>query len=248
MTAASSVPRIGARVVRLATVDSTQRIAFDLAADGAPDGTVVVADEQRAGRGRRGRVWRAAPGEGLLLSILLRPRLAPHLWPTLSLTAAVAVAEALDGAAALAVRLKWPNDVMSRGRKLAGILLESRPSTEPVVVVGIGLNVGQREFPADLAGLATSVAIETGRPADRDRLLGALLGSFEAWQARLEREGFAPVRERWLALTDTLGRRVTADAVTGEALDLDDDGALVVRADGRLHRVVAGEVADAPRP
>lgn len=245
---ATSVPGVGASVVRLATVDSTQRVAFDLAADGAPDGTVVVADEQRGGRGRRGRVWHAAPGEGLLVSILLRPRLAPLAWPTLSLAAAVAVAEALDAAAGLAVRLKWPNDVMARGRKLAGILLESRPSPAPVVVVGIGLNVAQRDFPPELADRATSVAIETGRAADREALLGAVVASFGSWRRRAEREGFAPVRERWLALTDTVGRRVTADGITGEAVDLDGDGALLVRADGRLRRVVSGEVADAPRP
>lgn len=243
MKAVSSAPRTGLRVVRLAVVDSTQQVAFRLAADGAPDGTAVVADEQRAGRGRRGRVWHAAPSEALLVSILLHPRMPPAMWPTLSLAAGVAVAEAVERTAVLAVRLKWPNDVVVRGRKLAGILLESHVTAEPVLVAGIGVNVAQRSFPPELADRATSLALETGRTIDREALLQALLASFDAWRDRLERDGFAPVRARWLELTDTLGRRVSVDGVTGQAVDLDADGALLVREAGGLRRVVAGEVS-----
>jgi BirA family biotin operon repressor/biotin-[acetyl-CoA-carboxylase] ligase len=235
------------RVVRLESVDSTQASAFDLAADGAEDRTVVVADYQAAGRGRRGRTWEASPGQGLLATILVRPRLAHAQWPAYSLATAVAVAEALARSAALAARLKWPNDVLIRGRKIAGILLESRiaaGSTTAAVAIGIGVNLGQRAFPAALAARATSVAIEAGRVVSRDAMLATLLDAFDEWRARLEGEGMAAVRARWLALADTIGRRVSIDGVSGVAVDLDPDGALVLADGPRRHRVVAGEVAE----
>jgi BirA family biotin operon repressor/biotin-[acetyl-CoA-carboxylase] ligase len=235
------------RLVHLERVDSTQTTAFALAADGAEDRTVVVADYQASGRGRRGRTWEASPGQSLLCTILVRPRLAMAQWPAYSLVAAVAVAETLARTAALAARLKWPNDVLIAGRKIAGILLESRVVGEvptAVVGVGIGINLAQRAFPAALAARATSVAIETGRTLARDTMLAALLEAFDAWRARLEGEGMAPVRARWLALADTIGRRVSIDGVSGVAVDLDPDGALVLEGAGRRHRVMAGEVLE----
>lgn len=233
------------RVVHVKRVDSTQTTAFALAADGARDGTVVVAEYQASGRGRRGRTWEAAPGQSLLGTILVRPRLPAAQWPAYSLVAAVAVAETLARTAALAARLKWPNDVLIAGRKIAGILLESRTlgdSAPAVVAVGIGINLAQRAFPAALAARATSVAIEAGRVIPRDTMLSALLEAFDDWRGRLESEGMSPVRARWLALADTIGRRVSVDGVTGVAVDLDLDGALVLEGAGGRHRVVAGEV------
>jgi BirA family biotin operon repressor/biotin-[acetyl-CoA-carboxylase] ligase len=228
-------------VVRLARADSTQGVAFDLAAQGAADRTVVVADYQAAGRGRRGHGWDAPPGTSLLCTILVRPRVAPERWSVYSLASAVAVAEALAAATGIEARLKWPNDVLVRGRKIAGILLESRlPSL--VIAVGIGINLAQRAFPAGLAARATSVMLETERPVERDAMLHALLEAFDAWRARLEADGPAPVRERWLALAETIGRRVSVDGVTGVAVDLDEDGALVLEDGPNRHRVVAGEV------
>src|SRR4030095_8392829 len=162
-------------IVRLDQVDSTQTVAFALAERGAADRTVVIADQQAAGRGRRGRIWQAPPRTSLLASILVRSRLPQALLATLSPTTAVATAEALRRVAPLSPRLKWPNDVLVGGRKIAGILLESRSvaSSQPVLVIGVGVNLGQREFPPELAGRATSVALETGVPVDRDTLLGA---------------------------------------------------------------------------
>jgi len=240
MTAPASTE---AAIVRLATVDSTQSVAFALAERGAADRTVVVADEQSAGRGRRGRTWRAPAGTSLLASILVRSRLPRPLLATLSPTAAVATAEALRRVAPVMARVKWPNDVLVDGKKIAGILLESRVgAAAPVTILGIGVNLGQREFPPELAGIATSVALETGRSVDRDAMLAVLLEEFDAWRARLEGEGFARVRERWRALSDTLGRRVTVDAVTGVAQDLDHDGALLIDVGGTVQRVIAGEI------
>ena len=235
------------RVVYLERVDSTQASAFALAAAGAEDRTVVVADYQAAGRGRRGRTWESAPGQSLLSTIVVHPRLAPAQWPAYSLVTAVAVAETLARTVALAARLKWPNDVLIGGRKIAGILLESRivgDAATAAIAIGVGVNLAQRAFPAGLAARATSVAIEAGRVVARDTVLTALLEAFDGWRARLEGEGMAPVRARWLALADTIGRRVSIDGVSGVAVDLDPDGALVLEGGGRRHRVVAGEVSE----
>jgi BirA family biotin operon repressor/biotin-[acetyl-CoA-carboxylase] ligase len=232
-------------------VDSTQTIAFALAERGAADRTVVVADSQRAGRGRHGRPWHDEPGASLLCSILIRPRLPRPQWPLLSLVAGVAVARALRRETGIDARLKWPNDVVVDGRKLAGILLESRFTAAPAVVIGIGINVGQREFPLELAASATSVRLVAGRSVDREAILAAVLEELDAWRDRLEQEGFAPVREAWKAMSATLGGAVRADGVTGRAVDLDADGALVIDDGGQRHRVVAGELieeaAGAPR-
>ena len=241
-------------IVRLDTVDSTQTVAFALAERGAADRTVVVADQQLAGRGRRGRTWRAPAGTSLLASILVRPRLAQSLLPTLSLTTAVATAEALRRVTGVDARLKWPNDIIVAGRKIAGILLESRlrgaesgaanqAGAAVVTVIGVGINLGQHEFSAELAASATSVALETGRAPGREVVLAGLLEEFDAWRARLEGEGFGPVREAWRRLSDTLGRRVTVDAVTGVAADIDADGALLIDVGGSVTRVVAGAVS-----
>jgi len=235
-----------APVVHLVSVDSTQRVAFALAAQGTPDGTVVIADVQDAGRGRRGRTWMAEPGESLLASIVCRPRLSPAAWPLLSLATAVAVAETL-AELGVSPRVKWPNDVLARERKIAGILLESRIESEPVVAVGIGINVHQRAFPPDLGDRATSVWRETGRAPAVPVVLESLVVCFGAWRARLEGEGFTPVRERWRALSATLGAHVSVDGTNGVARDLDDDGALLVEDAGGLKRIVAGEVEHAAR-
>jgi BirA family biotin operon repressor/biotin-[acetyl-CoA-carboxylase] ligase len=182
------------------------------------------------------------------MSIVLRPRLDPARLAGLSLAAGVAVAEALTRAAGVTPRLKWPNDILVGGRKVGGILLESRMSGPPerggvTAILGIGLNLSQRLFPVELISRATSVWMATGRPVDRDALLTAVLEAVGEWRRRLEDRGFAPVRERWRALADTLGRTVTVDGVSGVAVDIDVDGALLVTdADGRRQRIVAGDV------
>jgi BirA family biotin operon repressor/biotin-[acetyl-CoA-carboxylase] ligase len=174
----------------------------------------------------------------------MRPRLEPARLPGLSLAAAVAVADALTRTAGVTPRLKWPNDVLVGGRKLAGILLETRLSGDrATTILGIGVNLSQRVFPDELGARATSVWLVSGRLVDRDSLLAALLDALGEWRRRLERQGFAPIRTRWRALADTLGRAVTVDGISGVAVDVDADGALVVAdADGRRRRVVAGEV------
>lgn len=243
MTDPSAVPA----VIRLGTVDSTQNVAWGLVDENIADGTVVTAQSQRDGRGRRGRHWHDEPGASLAASVILRPRLAVAALGGLSFAAALAVAEALESEAGLAPRLKWPNDVLVDRRKIAGILLESRATPTPVVVVGLGINLTQRDFPATIADRATSVALAGGRPVAADTLLDAVVRALDAWRRRLEGEGFEPLRQRWRALADTLGRHVSIDGVEALAVDLDVDGALLVEREGAVHRVVAGEVTEGVR-
>jgi BirA family biotin operon repressor/biotin-[acetyl-CoA-carboxylase] ligase len=230
-------------IVRVGRVDSTQAIAFGLAAQGAADRTVVVAESQAAGRGRRGRVWVDEPGASLLLSVIVRPRLPPARLPLLSLAAGVAVAGTLAEATGLNPRLKWPNDVLVDGAKIAGILLESRLGAAPLVVLGIGINLTQTQFPSPLAMRATSVALAGGRPVTAEALLPPLLEALDRQREALQRGALDAVLARWRALADTLGRTVSVDGVSGVAVDIDDDGALVVADGERRRRVVAGEVA-----
>jgi BirA family transcriptional regulator, biotin operon repressor / biotin---[acetyl-CoA-carboxylase] ligase len=234
-------------IVRLTTVDSTQRVAFELAEQGAADGTVVVADSQTAGRGRWGRTWRDTPGESLLMSVIVRPDLSVGDLPKLSFAAAVAVGEAIALTTGLTACLKWPNDVLVNGRKLAGILLESRIAAEPFMVAGIGINLRQRRFPDALAGIATSVDLESGRAVGPEELLEAVLHAFDHWRVTLESIGFAPLRARWLELADTIGREVTVGEHAGLAVDLAADGALVLQQTDGVRRVFAGEVTGSRR-
>lgn len=240
----------GRAAVTLGEVDSTQNRARALADAGAPEGTVVWAEHQTRGRGRLGRSWTDEPSSALLISIILRPGLPLSCLPQISLLAGVAVAEAVGEESGLPVTLAWPNDLLIRGRKVAGILAESVTSgAGPVVILGIGVNVNQTRFPEDLAGRATSLGLEGGRAFDRERLLKALLVRLEVWYRRWATEGFAPIREAWRRGSGTLGQRVTVEeGIGGIAVDLAEDGALLVRTDtGALVRRVAGELREGGR-
>ena len=234
-----SAATVASPIVRLPSVDSTQTYAATLAANGAPDGTAVVAETQTRGRGRRGRVWHDAPGSSLLLSVILRTSLPAARLPLLSLATGGAVAEALIAVAGVEARVKWPNDVHVRGRKIAGILLERRGDA---IVLGVGVNV-MRGLVPQLEAVATSIAREHGR-TDREALLSAVLSGVGRWRDRLERGGFAPVRARWTALATTPGRYVCVDGVAGVALGLDDDGALIIENAAGTTRVLAGDVVE----
>jgi BirA family biotin operon repressor/biotin-[acetyl-CoA-carboxylase] ligase len=246
VTARGPGGRIGHTIHRLGTVTSTQGEAAMLASAGAAEGTVVTARHQSAGRGRRGRSWVDTPGESLLMSIVLRPEISPARAPQLSLVAAVAVVDALR-AVGIAAAIRWPNDVMVEERKICGMLPEAVTTREGAlehVILGIGLNVNQREFVAPLHALATSARIETGRPHAVGDMLGAVLASLDEWYASFVEGGLVALRPAWLERTQSIGRRArAADGREGIAVDLDADGALLLRADGgETMRVVAGLV------
>jgi BirA family biotin operon repressor/biotin-[acetyl-CoA-carboxylase] ligase len=227
-------------------VDSTQTIARDLARAGAPEGTLVVAEHQRAGRGRAGRVWVDHPGENLLCSLVLRPGLAPARVPQLALMGAVAIAEAVEQTTGARAGIKWPNDLLLGRRKFCGVLAEAASDGETVAVaiLGIGVNVNQRRFPADLAARATSLALELGHAVDRSILLEAVLARLDYWYDAYVRCGFATVRPEWARRNVLAGQPIVSGGVAGVAIGIDEEGALLVRsAAGDTCRVVAGEVA-----
>jgi BirA family transcriptional regulator, biotin operon repressor / biotin---[acetyl-CoA-carboxylase] ligase len=235
----------------LGDVGSTQDELARLAAAGAPDGTVVTAEHQTGGRGRRGRSWSDAPGENVLVSILLRPPVSAAEAPALSLVGAVAVVDALAATAGIAAGIRWPNDILIEGRKLAGILAEgvTRPDGRlQHALLGIGLNVNQTAFPPTVRDLATSLRIVTGHAHDRAALLDGLLAALDRRYRQFLSDGFAAMRSDWRAHSVTLGRLVrTADGLDAEAVDVDDDGALVLRANGgAAMRLRAGEIVSAP--
>ncbi len=225
------------RVEHFAELDSTNRHVLDAARAGAADGLVAVADVQTAGRGRLDRTWQAPPGSSLLVSALVRT---PGDAGPVVMAAAVALAGAVDRVAGVPAMLKWPNDLVVGDRKLAGLLAERDGDA---LVVGAGCNVNWERFPDDLAGSATSCNLEAGHPVDRDELLVAFLDGFAAV---LEQGG--GVVDEYRARLATLGRRVRVEPVRGDpllgtAVDVTDDGALVVRDDaGTDHAVATADV------
>ena len=242
--------RGGWRDVRwLARVDSTQRVARDLARSGAAEGTAVVAEEQTAGRGRLGRAWHSPAGENLYCSVVLRPPRAPAEVPQVALVAGIAVAAAVEEAAGRRPAIKWPNDVLLDGKKVAGILTEMESEMERVhhVIAGIGVNLNTRRFPRELRTKASSLLLLTGRSIDRARFTAGLLAALEARYGRYLSVGFASVRTEWESYSCLTGTEVRVQGpggeVTGRVLGLDDDGALRLRGpDGGITRIVAGEV------
>ena len=245
--------RLGTRVVGRHVrwhdmLPSTNELAMRLAEIHVPEGTVVVAEEQTAGRGRRGRTW-VSPRGGIWLSVILRPRLPLAQLPLVGLAVAVAAARAIRVTTRLAARVKWPNDVLVDGAKVAGVLTEAGPDGEWIVVgVGINANVEPSELPQDLPQPALSLAGRLGAPVDRGELTRLLLREIDHAYGQLqEAAGAAHVVRSWREMADTLGRPVRVEgqgrALDGIAVDVDDLGALLVRtADGAVERVVAGEV------
>lgn len=239
---------IGASIHRFDVLDSTQSLLARWAREGAPEGTVVVAEHQTDGRGRRGGAWWDAPGESLLMSVLLRPAVVAGRAAQLSPVAAVAVSDALASAAGVTARIRWPNDVLVDARKICGILPDAVCGADgrvEHVVLGIGINIGQRAFPPELAGQATSLRLVAGRAPDRAQVEAAVLAALEARYTAWLSGGFAALREVWRARSSTLGARVALpDGGHGVAVDIGEDGALLVDAGGEeLRRVVAGPVA-----
>jgi len=190
---------IGREEHRVEEIASTNDLAFDLAAQGGPEGTVVVARNQTGGRGRHGRRWFSAPGGSLTFSVLLQPSRDRGEWHDLPWVVAGAVAEALVGLGIAEVALKSPNDVLAGGRKIAGVLLENRiPGSGPFVVAGIGLNVniGNGEFPRELREVATSVRQHLGVEKDPEDVLVAIYPPLDSCYGLWQKGGGAPVRER----------------------------------------------------
>ena len=240
---------LGRTVHHHETIDSTNRAAFELAQDGAYHGELVVAEAQTAGKGRRGRAWASPAGKNLYCSVVLRPEIPPARAPELTLVAAVALAETLREAGADA-GIKWPNDVVIGGKKIAGILTELSADVERVqfVVVGLGvnLNASSDDFPPEVAEVATSLKVARGSAVPRALFTAALLTRLEQWLDTWAEQGFGPVRQAWKKLSTILGQDVLVRSeqkeLRGVAEDIDETGALILRVDGKVERVLAGDV------
>lgn len=242
---------IGRSLVYHAETDSTNSRAWQLGEEGAPAGTVVIADQQTAGKGRLGRRWCSPPGVNLYLSVLLRPDLEPRQAPQLTFMTSLAVARAVELCSGLRPTVKWPNDVLIGGRKLAGLLNEMSAETEQIhfLVLGIGVNLNMQaaQFPDDLRYPATSLAQELGAPVSRTDFCRTLLAELDRLYLEYERGGFDVLREGWLGYFDLRGRRVLVEGpqrtLLGEVTGIDHDGALLLLLDnGMLERVLAGDV------
>ncbi|MEW5975889.1 MAG: biotin--[acetyl-CoA-carboxylase] ligase [Acidobacteriota bacterium] len=229
---------------------STNDVARELAEGGGQEGLVVVAEEQLAGRGRLQRTWFSQRGTGIYMSLVLRPTIPPRQAPLLNLVAAVAVSRALESECALESEIKWPNDILTGGRKCCGILTEMEAESGRIrhVVLGIGLNVNQDEFPDELADRASSVFLVTGCRFDRSRLLRSVLATFEEHYLDFTRLGSRRVIEEWTSRSPSShGCNVTVqfqgDSLTGVTDGINPDGALRVRLEsGTIREVVAGDV------
>lgn len=228
---------------------STNDVAEKLARDGVAEGVVIFAESQTKGRGRLGRKWLSPAGQGLWFSVLLRPSLPPSSATQLTIAAATAVARALRTETGLAPQIKWPNDILLRGKKVTGILTELGAELDRVryVIIGIGVDVNVTEFPPELAPVATSLAAEAGRRFVRAEIAAAILRELDADYARITAGGFGALAEEWERQCVTLGQRVRIHigerTVVGRAESLDNDGALLLRTEhGRIERIIGGDV------
>ncbi len=243
---------IGRKIVHYFRIGSTNDVALRLAARGAPHGTLVLAEEQTAGRGRFGRKWYSEKSSGIYSSIILRPPLAPAAAPILALMAGVATHRALSTTTGMAGDLRWPNDLLINGKKASGVLTEMNAELDRVhaVVLGIGVNVNHSEMPAELKNTATSLRIEGGKIYSRPQILTALLKELERHYHTLLKEGPAGIVERWMAVSSyARGKRIRVVTTSGESLattmGLETNGALRVRYDdAREDCLVAGEIIE----
>lgn len=244
--------RFGKHVKYYDEVDSTQAVASKLIAEGAPEGTLVLAELQTAGRGRMGRQWHSPKGKGLWMSMILKPTEIPlSFTPQLTLLVAVALCRAIRITVPVEAGIKWPNDLLINGRKVGGILLESSAENETlqhiIAGVGIGVNLEPEDYPPSLRDIATSLALEAGHRIDRVELLCRFLLEWEQLYALYQDQGFAPIKLLWEALSVSLHRPIRCQTaqgpVDGYAEGIDELGALELRMpDGKIRKMYSGDV------
>lgn len=241
----------GQEIVCFTETDSTNVRARKLGENGAAHGTLVVAEQQTAGRGRRGRGWESPAVSSIYMSLLLRPEFLPNKAPMLTIVMAYSVATALREQTGLDFRIKWPNDIVLNGKKVVGILTEMSTEIEYInhVVIGVGINVNTEAFPEEICATATSIRRESGKTWRRAELIAAILRQFEVQYERfVKEEDLAYLREAYDAILVNCNREVRIlgekDGYRAVALGIDDQGELLVRKeDGTVTSVYAGEVS-----
>ncbi|MEK6715086.1 MAG: biotin--[acetyl-CoA-carboxylase] ligase [Candidatus Omnitrophota bacterium] len=238
---------IGQRLFYYETLGSTMDAAFELGLAGFPEGTAVFAESQTKGRGRLGRSWFSPKGKGIYLSLLLRPEFLPQGAPKITLMTAVSISEAIKKVTGLSVLIKWPNDIVVGGKKLAGILTELNAEADKIKFVNIGIGINVNSSKSFLPLDATSLKEEIGTEVSRIELAKEVLRAIENNYFLLKEKGFKPILEKCKASSAILGKRIEINSqnrvICGEAQDIDMDGALLVRQDtGFIERVLSGDV------
>jgi hypothetical protein len=239
----------GKQFIYLEKIDSTNTYAKKIADSGAPEGTVVLAEEQRGGRGRLDRSFLSPFAQGLWFSLILRPSFSPMEVSKLTLMAAVAVTKALHRCGLTECGIKWPNDILVHDKKVVGILTELHASAEKInyVVMGIGINVSltKKMLPRELKRIVTSFAMENVEALRAD-ILKTVLEELEHYYISVSENGFAPIIEEWKVLSCMMNREVEVSAIDrifkGKAVGLDEDGNLLVETNKGTERVLAGDV------
>lgn len=232
-------------------VDSTNTLACRLALGGAREGVVVVADAQIKGRGRLNRAWQSPQGMNLYTSTILRPKIEPAMAPQMTLMAGLAVADLFSLFCPGGVSIKWPNDVLLKGKKACGILTEMKAAAGSLdfIILGIGLNINmnREDFDPSLRETATSLKMETGKTCDRLDVISKQFDFMEKWYKVFLKEGFSGLRGDWMRYADILGKRIRVaykdEFQTGIVSGIEDDGTIRMRDEqGASHRVIAGDV------
>lgn len=247
---AGDIP-LAREIIVFEKTDSTNNVAARMGREGAAEGLVIFAETQTAGRGRLGRRWESDSHKGLWFSLLLRPRFSTALWTRIATWAAVALAEAIERETSCRAQIKWPNDIFIEGKKVTGILIESyfdpgSAGKSGFAVLGIGVNVNQEQFPAEIEHTATSLRMVTGHPLDRQKTAAAILQTLDSLYPQLEHEFdriIAAAESRSFLKGKWIQARAGEELVEGEASRLDANGALVLRlADGSERTISTGEV------
>lgn len=242
---------VGKTIIHLEQVDSTNTLAKKLADEGKTEGTLVLAEEQTGGRGRRGRSWCTPKGSAVAMTLLLRPKFRPEHASMVTLIMGLAVTKAIRQLCSINAGIKWPNDVVYNGKKICGILTEMSAGQDGIhhVVVGVGINVNAAEFPEELRSIATSLLLELGWEVDRNELIAESLFWFEKYyEAFVQKESFAPLKAEYETFLLNKGQKVKVlepgNEYTGTALGINEKGELLVqREDGIMTAVYAGEVS-----
>ncbi|MGG1573851.1 biotin--[acetyl-CoA-carboxylase] ligase [Fictibacillus sp. NRS-1165] len=242
---------LGKSIVYEESVKSTQEIAQKLSYEQKPEGTLVVADEQTGGRGRLGRPWQSPKGTGIWMSLILRPDIPLQKTPQLTLLAAVSVTKAIYKVTGLHAEIKWPNDILIKGKKTVGILTELQAEADRVhaVIIGIGLNVNvtSEDFNEDVREIATSLKIESGKETKRAELIAAILEEMELLYQEYLRNGFGLIKLLWEGYAHSIGRRIrvrsASQQLEGVAKGITDEGILLLEDDdGKVHSIYSADI------
>ena len=243
---------LGKTIIHRESLSTTQRLAHELALDGADHGTIVIADEQTEGKGRSHRAWHSKKGKGIWMSFILRPAILPYLAPQLTLLTATVLAKVFDQYESIKPQIKWPNDILINGKKLAGILTEMQAEQDSVlyVIIGMGININQvtEELPKDLQSKATSLKLETGQNLDMLPIIQDIIETFEAKYTEFIDNGFNQVKQTWenygFKLKERLQIKTGNQLFEGIFLGIAEDGALLAKKEnGTVEKIYSAEIA-----